>query len=441
MNNVRLIEDHDEALGVWRKEGIKDLDLVHIDAHMDFSFYAAKPLEAAVEEAKSVKELKQSLERSLSFLDYESDFNKQANIGNYIYPAMREGLVKNFYWVIPGEAGEIKKSKKAIERIIKSCLSSKGSRELCYNKKRGVFEFSFLGRMFYVCGLDHLPLIHSSVLLDIDTDFLVINSVKNADNHADIGRRKPWMTPDALVNILNKKIKSPEVITISYSVNGGWTPIAYKHWADELAYCFSPRKFKNKLRASRTAAQYFGLFNLTGEKRYYWAAARIDPRYRAADNNDGPLFLSVNKLSLAEKEFNHILRADKRNPACLLGMGRIYFLKGKFCRAKSLLESAINLSKASKLFKETKDGAIFSLAKLEFKLGNLSKAKKLLFLYKRLHPLEGECYFLLGRILKKEGKLMAARKYDKDAGRLGYKVAKRSVRQIKFNGKLRGKVL
>lgn len=43
--NIFLIEDHNEALKVWRENGVRGLDLVHIDAHLDFGFYPARPVE------------------------------------------------------------------------------------------------------------------------------------------------------------------------------------------------------------------------------------------------------------------------------------------------------------------------------------------------------------------------------------------------------------
>ena len=55
---ISLIEDHDEALKVWIDKKIKNLDLVHIDAHMDFGVYQAKPIEEVLNEARSLKGLK-----------------------------------------------------------------------------------------------------------------------------------------------------------------------------------------------------------------------------------------------------------------------------------------------------------------------------------------------------------------------------------------------
>lgn len=43
-DNIALIEDHHEALGIWREKKVRNLDLVHIDAHLDFGFHAARPI-------------------------------------------------------------------------------------------------------------------------------------------------------------------------------------------------------------------------------------------------------------------------------------------------------------------------------------------------------------------------------------------------------------
>jgi len=119
MNNVFFVEDHDEVLKIWRNKNIKGLDLVHIDAHMDFEFHPARPIEKIIKTARTLEEFKKSLEYSLCFSHYEKDFDKQTNIGNYIYSAMEEGIVKDFYWVIPGGLEEFKESAKIIKNILR----------------------------------------------------------------------------------------------------------------------------------------------------------------------------------------------------------------------------------------------------------------------------------------------------------------------------------
>lgn len=53
--NIALIEDHHEALRVWREKKVKSLDLVHIDAHLDFGFHTAKPIKQVIDEAKVLR--------------------------------------------------------------------------------------------------------------------------------------------------------------------------------------------------------------------------------------------------------------------------------------------------------------------------------------------------------------------------------------------------
>ena len=55
--NLTLIEDHHQALKIWQKLKIKNLSLVHLDSHIDFGFYRAKPVWQALEEAKNTKHI------------------------------------------------------------------------------------------------------------------------------------------------------------------------------------------------------------------------------------------------------------------------------------------------------------------------------------------------------------------------------------------------
>jgi hypothetical protein len=354
-NNISLIEDHHEALKIWREKKFKRLDLVHIDAHIDFGFHPAKPIKRIMDEAKSIKELKKNLEYSLAYIRYERDFEKQTNIGNYIYPAMEEGIVKDFYWVVPGKAKDFKKSFKIIKGILKSLAkqdpyqtenrrqSGEGSRrpnhglvDRTENREDGIISTRFLGIKFVICTLEKLPNLRQRVLLDIDTDFLVIDSLLNANNTAKIGKRKPWILPKDLVEKLKKKIKQPEIITIAYSVNGGYTPIKYKHLGDEIAYNFNSRRFRQRWEKAQRTAKYFNLFFSSGEKEHYRKAIKLNPSYRFVDNNYGPLLLSIRKLSKAGDEFLKILRADPKNPACLCGLGNISLEKKQYRKAKNI---------------------------------------------------------------------------------------------------------
>lgn len=424
MNNIFLIEDHDEALKVWRQNRLKGLDLVHLDAHIDFASPSSKPAEKVIKQARSLKELKNGLEHSIAFMQYEKDFDKQTNTGNYIYPAIQEGIIKNFYWVIPGGQKEFKKSYKNIKDIVgnitrNTSLNSELVKINPKNLKKEIIPIKFLDGNLIICNLKSLPVLRHNVLLDIDTDFLVIDSLLSSNNTAKIGKRMPWILPKELVGLLKNKIKKPEVITIAYSVNGGYTPIKFKYLADEIAYNFAPSKFKKRLQNNLKAAKNFNLFISTGKKDYYQKSVKLNPTYRAADNNYGPLYFSELKFSLAQKEFSKILEADPKNIGCLFGLGNIALEKRNLKQAKRYFSSILN-SKGNKLFSKVKNQSLLGLAKAEFNMENFSKAKKLLCRYRSLDPLNPETYYFLGRIYEKERDFEHSVTLYKDALTLGF---------------------
>lgn len=429
-NNISLIEDHDEALKVWIDKKIKGIDLVHIDAHMDFGVHLARPIEQVVNEARSLKELKRGLEYSLAFRHYENDFDKQTNIGNYIYPAMQEGIVRDFYWVVPGGLKEFKKSLKLIKVILKNLsrqdpYQSHNTQYAIHNtQKDGIISTELLGRKFVICILEKLPILKQRVLLDIDTDFLVIDSLLNAGNTAKIGKRKRWIRPDRLIQELRGKVSHPVFTTIAYSVNGGFTPMRYKVLGDELAYRLSPRRFKEHFAERLMASTFFNLFESTGKKEYYQKAIKLDLSYRAADNNYGPLYLSIRKFSRAKKEFSKIVKVDPKNPYPFLGLATIALEKGDFYKAKRHFSYTLSLKRdlPRKIGIDISRGlpqALFGLAQAEFRLKNLKKAKGLFCRYQSLQPLQPQSYYFLGQIYEKERNFEEAVVKYKDAMGLG----------------------
>jgi len=437
MKEVFLVEDHDEVLRIWRKKDINGLDLVHLDAHIDFGFHPAKPIEKIIKTARNLKELKSNLEYTLSFLHYERDFAKQTNIGNYIYPAMEEGIVHNFYWVIPGGIKEFRESAKIIKNILKGFSKQEPARInrrpqiMGCKLKDGIISIELLNRRFTICILEKLPILRKKVLLDIDTDFLVIDSLFNADNTKCIGKRKPWIQPEDLIKILKQKIKNPKVLTIAYSVNGGYTPIKYKHLGDEIAYYFAPRDCKRSFEINSQAAHYFNLFSSTNKSKYYQKAIRLNPAYRAADNNYGPLYLSLRKFSQTQKEFSRILKVDPENPACNLGLGNLALQKKDFKNAKKYFSKAKNQPKSYN--GKIRTQALFGLAQAEFSLKNSKRAKKLLIRYQVHEPLQPYSYYLLGLIFEKERKYLQATFFYKDAIRLGFGSIELMFRLLKIS--------
>jgi tetratricopeptide (TPR) repeat protein len=418
-SNISLLEDHHEALSVWREKGFKNLDLVHIDAHVDFGFHPARPKELVIKEAKTLAQLKQELERSLLYQRYEKNFDRQTNIGNYIYPAMSENIIKDLYWVIPGRLKEFKASLKSIKEMLRgfSRQDPYQSRRASYaagcTLKDGIISTKLLGRKFVICILEKLPILEQKVLLDMDTDFLVIDSLLSANNTDKIGKRRRWIRPDRLVKdlLISKKLK-PVFTTIAYSVNGGFTPMRYKVLGDELAYRLSPKHFKEQYAEKFIASAFFERFVSTGKKKYYLKAIKLDSSYQAADNNYGPLYLSTRKFSRAKREFLRIANADPKNPYPFLGLGNIALEKKDFPKARNYFSYAL---------KQKKDlpQAYSGLAQAEFGLKNFKKAKRLFLYHQNLEPMQPQSYYLLGRIYEEEKDFEKSAAYYQDALMLG----------------------
>ena len=419
---ITLIEDHHQALKIWREKKVKNLDLIHLDAHIDFGFHIAKPVKQVIDEARSVKDLKASLERTQVFNRYEKDFEKQTNIGNYIYPAIRDGIIKDFYWVIPGGDKEFKEARKQLKKLIKNLTRNdpyRESQKSINRKQSNAINIPLMGRRFVITTLRNLPIFNGKVLLDIDTDFLVVDSLKNASRTSMIGKRKPWIKPQEFVNILQEKVRNPEFTTIAYSVNGGFTPMKYKYLGDGVAYYLAPKHFTRRFKRNFKASEYFNLFRSTGKKEHYEKAAEINPTYRMQDNNYGPLYLSLRKFSQARDEFLKVLKVDPKNPACLLGLGNIALEKKDFKKAKKCFSSFLNL-KRHRLFSGIKNQSLLGLANAEFNLKHFDRAKGLLAHFQARQPLLPQSYYLLGRILEKERNFEEAAKQYQDAIRLGF---------------------
>ncbi len=424
MKNVYLFEDHDQALKIWQKKKIKNLDLVHVDAHIDFGFPQAEPLETVLNQARSVQDLKYKMEYSLAFSQFEKDFSKQIDIGNYIYPAMRDGIVNDFYWVVPGGSQEFRKSKRLFIGILRQISKIGNGKSRVTIPAADTIATEIFGRKINICTLQSLPFIKQDVLLDIDTDFLVIDSVKNADNTTNIGKRHLWIEPAELVKVLRKKVGQPKIVTIAYSANGGYTPMKSRHLGDEMANLFAPEKFSRQYKRNSLASGFFNSFEATGRKKDYQAAVRLNKIYRSGDNNYGQLYLAVKKYGLAEKEFLKVMVVDSGNPASLTGLGLLALEKKDFKKAKILFTNVLKPKAASTksesyLFSEYKKRSLLGLAEAEYGLKNPARAKRLLAEYIKLQPLEPVSRYLLARIYDSENDFSKAARCYQDSSRLG----------------------
>lgn len=199
-NAVHCVENHDEAYSLWRERGFRNRVLVHIDAHHD--------------------------------MWWTSESNS-LTIANFICPALQERIVRELYWVVPDATWNTKEGRAALRTHVRMIQRGYPENARSLEEEDARIRTTVLGCPFVICSLDSLPELPDHVLLDIDTDYLVIPTVSygNGDHHADL----PWRWPQDLHERLQARQVKSEFVTIAYSVEGGHTPLRWKYLGDEIA--------------------------------------------------------------------------------------------------------------------------------------------------------------------------------------------------------------
>ena len=435
---IKLIEDHDEAYYFWKKLGLSDRPLIHIDAHVDFNFHPVKPIRQTFKEAKSKKDLIQQMSTNLLYKKLKVKERALTNIGNYIYPGMRDGIVADFYWIVPGDRREFNASLKELRDIMRSFFRMDPFEAHGITKKSGMLQAKIYGRNFVFTTLDDLPENMKGAILDIDTDYLTTPAIRKAVAYHDAGRRFPWIWPDEFVDRLAKKKIEPSCVTIAYSVNGGFTPLVYKFLGDEvrallngankrikemLLYkkkalmLFNEGRIKpavlilediledlkslkadNGLKKRFKAHIYFVLFrcfvklkDARKAKFYYTLAVESDKTYRMRDNNYGPLYLGRRGLGRkAEQEYRAVLSADKDNTYALSGLAEIFMRRRELGRAKALFKKSLSSDRKN-------NEALLGLGRAELSLKNYNAAVKHLKFYGSKNKMQDFSFFLMAQ--------------------------------------------
>lgn len=193
------VENHDEALFIWRNSAGERRILVHVDAHHDMWWIPS---------------------------------GQDITIANFISPAMQEGILREIYWVVPNRSWESPANRRHIfhhlRRIQRKFPGSPARVEITRNH----ISTTLLGIPLRICSVEGLPKFDESVLLDLDVDYMIFDRVTYGpgDPHPVL----PWCWPQDLVARLPSCGVRSDLITIAYSVEGGFTPLRWKYLGDEL---------------------------------------------------------------------------------------------------------------------------------------------------------------------------------------------------------------
>lgn len=343
IERVFLFENHDRAFQIWREAKVQDQVLLHIDAHHDM-WWAKK--------------------------------DSEITIANFISPAMRDGLLREVIWVVPDGSWT---SRQARQKIV-AHLRRMRRQHPGHRQRIEIFENSISlvlnGKRLTVYPLSLLPALHEPVLLDIDTDFLVIPRVahKGIDEHGEL----PWCWPEDLIAALRARQVRTSLVTIAYSVEGGYTPLKWKYLGEELlsrlrkpdehlpeAHYHAALRRATTLAARRegsaedgfhraielnpeSAAAHVNLaFYLLEQKRAeaareeYQAALRLDPSYRSGYAQLGFVQYWEKHYDRAEREFRRMLDLNPSDAYSYFGLALVANRGREWLRARELLRTCL----------------------------------------------------------------------------------------------------
>ena len=213
---VHLFENNSSALIAWRRAGVRERILVHLDGHGDLDWL---PEETIVRLAAATPEELEDLE--LHPYSVEGDTLDRFGIWNFIYPASRMGIVREMIWVVPdGTLGSLAAAQSLVRELLVRKLQMIQFEELrAMRFHPGMVRGEVLGLPITICELDNLPPIDEPVLLDIDLDYFTTRSALT-----QYVTDRPWTSPERVVRALWEKRIHTDLVTICFSTIGGYMP-------------------------------------------------------------------------------------------------------------------------------------------------------------------------------------------------------------------------
>ncbi|HKN14055.1 MAG TPA: tetratricopeptide repeat protein [Candidatus Binatus sp.] len=235
---------------------------------------------------------------------------------------------------------------------------------------------SVLGCPLVICSLDTLPSFSEDVLLDIDTDYLTIPRVSYRTE--DVLDPVPWRSPEELTELLRAAALTTDFVTIAYSVEGGYTPLAWKYLGDELATrlrCPDEKDLPDAYQRIRQgivarlqgdltqaekifravgdrlgAAPYFHLAYLMAEtgrpdegRHCYEQVLAMDPSYRTAHAGPGIPLYRAKHDDASRDAFCRGVLLDPADAFPHLGLGWIAARRKRWAEAETEFRAALAL--------------------------------------------------------------------------------------------------
>ncbi|MFP4497867.1 MAG: tetratricopeptide repeat protein [Vulcanimicrobiota bacterium] len=221
---IEIFEDHFESYLLWKKGNIRDIAVIHFDAHLDYR--DADLREDTLQKILEDEESGTLAETSNS----EKFFWNGLHPGNYLYPAACRGIFNRLIWVIPPFLCKKEEllpwSREELRRWKDITIKEFAG----FHLKNGMAVSQIHNKEFKVGFLEDLIPMEGPYVLDIDVDYFL-------DEITDL----PWISPFGFVKKVNQIFPAPQAVYISHSVSGGYTSPWNKYYGDLLKLAFENR--------------------------------------------------------------------------------------------------------------------------------------------------------------------------------------------------------
>ncbi len=338
---LHRIENHDEAFYIWRDAGIRAALLVHIDAHHDMWRIRGEGI----------------------------------TIANFICAALEQDIVREVCWVVPDRSISDRRARGILVRQLRSLAKDYGTSPRSIEILPDRIRLRLNGRLLTVAAMSSLDFAGQRVLLDIDVDYFAIPQIAHArpDTHSAL----PWRWPDELIDQIRAARLEPEMITIAHSVDGCYTPLAWKYLGEELECRLRgsidsagyDRLREGSLCAARgdmekartlftqaikllpdSAAPHYHLALLSARagrlreaQSHSCRALEIDPSYQNPFNSLGLRCLWRGRWSQAEAEFRWALGINPADFHAMAGLARVAIRRRKWADAAEWSDRSLAL--------------------------------------------------------------------------------------------------
>jgi tetratricopeptide (TPR) repeat protein len=306
LSEVSLFENHYETYLHWLRTNQHERIVLHFDTHVDLDWMREKDLQSLLQ-APTPEMARKFVQSPFGYYIPEQ---KVMHVGNWLYAAYKKNMIRQLVWVVPDS---VLLDQDWLEKFQTGLRLHQRNITEDEIKSFQINDHTIAGQLYglpiTICRLGDVPSFSEPILLDIDIDYFSFDSAIWLNR-----LQEPRRWPEDLIRTLREKNLKTDQVTISSSVQGGYTALPYKWLGEDLRY--------RLLAGSKLSPDSLAFFSLLREGHHLVAQGEFEK-------------------SLAVFEQAHRLKPDQA--AVLFGLGMAEGFAGRDDRANEHLRQAAAL--------------------------------------------------------------------------------------------------